>query len=719
MEAQLKNGMRVLLDDKPLGKGGEGTVHRVLSSGTSATPTAAKLYEASKRTSEREQKLAYLAAHPPAEVADAGRHVYLSWPQQLLFQGKQFAGFTMPEAGGGKLAILCQANIDLDLARPWERFDHPRPGARALRLAVCANLCHAVASLQHKQSYVLTDLKPDNVLLTQQGLVCLIDMDSVQVSQGRSVLFASTVQTPEYAPPEASTNPVQKLPSWDNFSLAVILYQILFGIHPFQCQPALSNVSGMAEFIAAGLYPHGRNRRAIESFPPPHNRLGEFPAEVAALFGRCFDEGLHDPARRPGAAEWFDTLKRLQDAPAEIRSFEATPPLVTSATPVRLSWGVVGATKLTLSGVGDVTGQTEALVSVKADTVFTLEATSFSGHVTRKTRTVATDRRPADIGSFAPTAPAISLGDSVTLRWDTDRATRLTLGPDVGDVYGRNSATVQPTRPGRANYVLRAETAFGVVSQAMAEVTVHPLPVLKDFKAERAKVKAGQPVRLTWASQHCARLTLLDGATPHDVTGETHHTLSPTTDTTYTLIAEGLGGLKTIQETASVRAFHDVRIESFAADHLVIIETVPTVLRWRTRHGQQAQLTSSGPDLPAGGIDVKGKQHLEVYPRDSRTTYTLKVSNDLDVSEQHATVAVMPLPRLEALTLPALPMLQVAAPPALPDLLLLAQPTIGLMPAFPAPSPPVAPAVRLLVRLWQVLRSPVGIIHLGPQPVRE
>ncbi len=721
MEAQLRDGTQLTLDDKPLGRGGEGDVYRVRKTGAIKASTVAKLYVDSKRTAQRQQKLQYLAANPPASFHDAGGHAYLSWPQQVLYQAQRFVGFTMPEAVGGSLTIICQPHIDLDLAPQWERFAHGKPGARNLRLTVGLNLCHAIASLQQKQLYVLADLKPANVRLTEKGLVCLIDLDSVQVGRNGQVLFPSAAQTPEYAPPESVQNPANKLPSWDNFSLAVMLYQILLGIHPFQCQPLSPNINGMTAFIAAGLYPHGQQRGAIEAVPKPHYRLSEYPAEVAGLFLRCFDEGLFNPQRRPSAEEWFRTLKQLLEAPATINHFDASTYLAPDLSPICLSWDVTGAVALTLSGVGDVTGQTETWVSVTADTDFILEATSLNGKKVSHTRRVEVNKHPADIAFFTPSQSQLNEGDPIILNWQVSRAVRLRIDGGVGDVSGRSSIQVKPPGTGRVRYVLRAETAFGVVNQAETTVEVFARPKLSGFQPSHGKIKPGQSTTLTWKSQHCARLTLREGMIDRDVTHTTSLTVAPAATTKYTLVAEGHGGLLTLRETTTVEVLPAVEFDFFEPDRPITIQTVPTTLRWRVRHQQRLRLESSGPDLPGGINLLPGQDYYEVSPN-VRTIYTLTAHHELDGARPVTTqVEVQPLPRLTRLALPEMPPVRLATPPSLPDLLHLTRHTTGL---FPAPSfvdstvapAPAAPLVGWLARLRQALFPPAISTHLGPNP---
>lgn len=722
MDVLSEDGKKLRLTLPPLGKGGEGIVYRVETPLLHLPPQVAKLYKPEKRTAEQEQKIRFLIANPP-QVTDGGNHTYLIWPRQLLYDAGGFCGFLMNRAQGEELEKLCLPKLDNTLGPEWQGFAHGTQHARQFRLHICRNLCHAIDALQRKKNYVLGDFKPINVFVTPQSLTTVIDIDSVQVAPpAGGVHFISKLCTPEYTPPEGMGKAVAPLrqTSWDDFSLAISLYRLLTGVHPFAGDYPDPAITEIAAAMQAGLYAHNPKKASLSNYPPPHQHLREYPAEVAELFGRCFDEGLHTPHLRPTAGEWQRTLHQLLDEKPTIDFFTSDQLIVGDTNPIRFAWQVHNAHTLTLSGTGDVTGQTEAWVSVKADTTFVLEATSFSGYKVRERRLVTTDRSPPAI-LFAATPLIVSEGDTIVLKWQADRAAKISISNGIGDVAGRNSTQVKAKDTGWQRHTLRAESVFGVVSEETVEVEVYPRPQLSKFAPRNSKLKAGQRTELTWKSQHCARLTLREGNISHDVTGQSSFTVEPTADTTYHLVAEGHGGLQTLREKTQVKVFRAVQFSFFQPDRPFTIQTVPTVLRWRVQHQKSLRLTSSGPDLPPDGEDVSGKDHYEITPG-STATYTLFIGHELDTEQQHTTtVNVQPLPRLEGLTLPPMPAVQVAAPPALPDLLGLVGTAYrpGTMPTdsarpLAAPTMPANAMGHWLTRLRDIIQPPAFSTNLSP-----
>ncbi len=98
---------------------------------------------------------------------------------------------------------------------------------------MCFNLSAALSQIHSYGSYVLVDIKPDNIMIRPDGLISIIDMDSTEVIANGRLIFPAQVATPEYTPPEygKSIRNIEKDiigETWDRFGIAVIFYRILF-----------------------------------------------------------------------------------------------------------------------------------------------------------------------------------------------------------------------------------------------------------------------------------------------------------------------------------------------------------------------------------------------------------------------------------------------------------------------------------------------------------
>ncbi|QIX62723.1 hypothetical protein HER32_16705 [Hymenobacter sp. BT18] len=657
MNITLKNGNAVRLSVKPIGRGGEGVVHSV-QQGAGKGPRVGKLYKPEKRTKQQEEKINFLIANPPATADVASGHPYLIWPTAALYDDGDFAGLVMPRAEGVELETLCLGKLDSSLGFQWQRFAHGTADARRLRLSICRNLCHAVAALQRKKCYVLVDMKPVNVFVNEQGLVSIIDLDSVQVTERGHLLYAGKLCTPEYTPPEALRQEKIRQLSWDNFSLAVILYRLLVGLHPFAGSfhnQAITDVTGA---IQHGLYPHGQQRAAFAVVPHPHRGLHDYPAVVADLFNRCFEAGIHQPDLRPSAEEWFLALHELLTAAPVITSFIVTPQVVNDASPVRIQWQVSNAISLKLSPYGEVTGKQDVSVRVTRDTMFTLEATSFTGHKTSQSFTVRTDQRPPDIKRFTAEPSTVLAGEPVRLSWVVDRAATIYVGDSPGQLLAQTASYIDCNPNSATRYIIRADSAFGVAAQSSCEVQVYPRPVLNGFGPAHAKIKPGQPTELRWSVQHYQKLLLrIDGST-RDVTGKTAFDIRPTRTSTYELEIIALDGRTRLAAQATVEVVPLVKIQRFTSDKVSTMASVIVRLSWQVSHAEQLILHPEGRD-------VTGQTYCDVSPGHS-TIYELVARNA--VSETRSiplSIQVQGLPRFEGMTLPEIPRISLSPPPIL------------------------------------------------------
>lgn len=124
---------------------------------------------------------------------------------------------------------LIQDYVDGLALHEWVKRHQPDAGTR---LRLFADLCTAVEYV-HTRGVVHRDLKPSNVLVTEDGVVKLLDfgiaklLDQAGGEQG-ATLTAQMLGTPAYASPEQMLG--QKVgPASDIYSLGLILYELFAG----------------------------------------------------------------------------------------------------------------------------------------------------------------------------------------------------------------------------------------------------------------------------------------------------------------------------------------------------------------------------------------------------------------------------------------------------------------------------------------------------------
>ena len=140
-----------------------------------------------------------------------------------------------------------------------------------------------------------------------------------------------------------------------------------------------------------------------------------------------------------------------------------------------------------------------------------------------------------EIAAFTADPAKIERGQSTNLAWETKAVETLTLNGEAVD--GETGREVSPTET--TTYRLEGKSDDETAS---AEVTVHveaPVPgaTIVRFKAQKRSVVRGQSTQLQWTTKD-AEIVRLDGAA---VSGTGNKAVSPTSNTTYTLVAEGGG----------------------------------------------------------------------------------------------------------------------------------------------------------------------------------
>lgn len=316
------------LAEKPFASGGEGAVFKVKTASRHLKESCVKLYHVSKKTSnreivknrEREERIKYMVNNPPSAIR--GENFMIGWPMDWVTnQQGIFIGFVMPMGftGSKELVNLTATTLNKKLGQEWqERYDRSL-GKKALlsRLKLICNIAIPVHILHSTGKYVLRDFKPQNVLVTSDGKVTIVDMDSIQISVGNKLLYRATAHTPDYVPPEFYNLGVGKKEchlisqSWDMFAVGVVFYQLLFGLHPYTITPIIQQDGGensTSQNISSNLFPFGRNAQLIAVRPPLHDKFNVLPKNIRDLFVRTFTD---DIGNRPTAESWGRIIHKV------------------------------------------------------------------------------------------------------------------------------------------------------------------------------------------------------------------------------------------------------------------------------------------------------------------------------------------------------------------------------------------------------------------------
>jgi serine/threonine protein kinase len=446
------NGQLIQLEDLPLGTGGEGDVHRFFNPNTQQRHLVVKLYHDTQNASRRKNKIEFMIQNQPQDFQKQKTgEACIIWPCELVYTTtNEFIGYVMPLVNGGKdLEILCTDDLlDQIHGVAWKRFNFSESGSFLLRLRLAQNIAAALHSLHCTGKYVLVDLKPANIKIKPNGLMSLIDLDSVQIVNNSAKLFPALVNTEEYSPPECHRQDVDfekdlVMDSWDHFSYSVLIYRLLFALHPFAGSYKNAIIQTQADAIKHGCFANGRGASSFHVIPKPHKTFTQLPKEIQTLFIKCFDDGHLLPTMRPDMPTWYKGFevaiqsgialykinvaanlpKRTQTIftptgaggfhaprqprpqtarrPVAVNHFTYTSSDITLQTlnsttvigqQVTLSWNVININKVFISNVGFVSPRGFATISIFKDTTFVLTATDYNNQKVVKTVTITSPK---------------------------------------------------------------------------------------------------------------------------------------------------------------------------------------------------------------------------------------------------------------------------------------------------------------------------------------
>ena len=159
------------------------------------------------------------------------------------------------------------------------------------------------------------DIKPQNILVHLVPVAgkfaivpFILDTDNITLKNKSQILSPVSPQiTTEYRAPEG---PLDEY--YDYFSIAVILYQLIFDTHPFTVRGETRFRDGdTAEYYMNNhCFAWGKNRKFLTSQTKNdwrHNNFNFISPQLQTLFIRAFDSEIR--SNRPAPSEWSAELK--------------------------------------------------------------------------------------------------------------------------------------------------------------------------------------------------------------------------------------------------------------------------------------------------------------------------------------------------------------------------------------------------------------------------
>ncbi len=252
--------------------------------------------------------------------------------------------------------------------------------------------------------------------------------------------------------------------------------------------------------------------------------------------------------------------------------------------------------------------------------------------------------KAATVKSFTASAAEVVAGGKVTLRWEVEDATALTLTQQgkgaLTGVSNTAQGELEVTVEEDAVFLLNASGAGGSDAAAVAVALIRAQPGVL-FAALPTELAPGQSTTLVWNAPQSQSVTLKAGAQAVDIGNRKFGSLTvrPDVTTVYELTADG----RTTRVTVTVGA----GILQFKASIAGADAGTPVQLSWRTSGGQKLVLSSAGrgdllteldaPKIAAGTFDDVLPADL---PQDAVVTYDLALTDGASVLNRSVRVHV-------------------------------------------------------------------------------
>ena len=292
--------------------GGEGTVFYIHGQ----PHMVVKIYHDKNINRVRQAKVRAMVENKPQQRTaldkrSGVRVPVLAWPEDIVIQENgEVCGFTM------RAVDMTQAAEIHNIESPYAR--EARPWTKGLELGlrshIARNLCFLVSQI-HSAGAIIGDFNERNILVSSNLIVCMIDCDSMQVSDSRRY-YPCTVFQNGFIAPELigkNLNTTRRHVSSDYFNLAVHIYCLLLDRHPFRN----GIYAGSGEKPNNGvLAQHGqwRGRARGGVLKIEKNQIDPrelLPESMIFLFERAFQLGAIDPDLRPSADDWEAELRKF------------------------------------------------------------------------------------------------------------------------------------------------------------------------------------------------------------------------------------------------------------------------------------------------------------------------------------------------------------------------------------------------------------------------
>lgn len=277
--------LNIEIDSHSVSSDEYGTIHRIDSPFLFRKRVFKKLNDENQNEAICSQ-IQDMIDNPPKQISESDFKI--CWPIDIVYdESNNFVGYIMPQTLDKSIELehFLEGNVK-DLPQEFDKF-FDIEDKYALRYQVCANLFEALKSVTH---YPLVDISTNNVYIDSEAKVYLVNCESMFVvpTDIERVKFRQSLVKNNSLIKGKNKQQVAQISNnfWGKVSLAILSYQILFDIHPFEAKfvPPYDSLTGQNQRITSNLFVHGYGSKYLAYLPSAHRVFYKLHPRIQALF---------------------------------------------------------------------------------------------------------------------------------------------------------------------------------------------------------------------------------------------------------------------------------------------------------------------------------------------------------------------------------------------------------------------------------------------------
>lgn len=338
-------------------------------------------------------------------------------------------------------------------------------------------------------------------------------------------------------------------------------------------------------------------------------------------------------------------LKPFYEFLIEIQYFKVSSKKISIGDKIELEWSVKGAQSVELSfdnNTKNVNAKDKFKHEPNQNTIYSLKAYDSSGQFFIEEKIKVKVIQKIEIIEFKANKTVVLENDEIEFFWDVKNTDDIKLiDPSQVNIFSSNNP-IKVLNPKTGVYTLIATNQFFKEEKSI-QITVHPRPEIKEFKASESKIGIGSKVTLNWQVNHAKSIKLLiNQSNTVDVTKEKSYIDTPQQFTQYVLQVTGLDDTTIIEQKLEVKVLSKVAIKSFTSDKNITVVTIPIKFNWSVENADSIKICQ--PDNSEKDVTHCTEDELFV---EKSGKYILKAQNEFFKDEASIYIHVEELPKIQ------------------------------------------------------------------------